>query len=594
MSCLAQIPISSPDYWPFVVLLISVTVIVVLITVMRVHAFLALILAAFTAGLLAHSLPGEPEKAHWVQAVELTTAEFGLTAGKIDVVIALASMIGLCLMESGAADKVVRRFLALLGERRAGAAILVSGYVLSIPIFFDTFFMLLLPLAVAMAMRTRKDYLLYVMAICCGGVITHSLVAPHPGPLAMAESLKLDLGLTIVVGIAVGVIPMTVTWQVVKWLNRRFAFPLRETPAMPLSHLQAVINKPESELPSFTLSILPVILPIALISTASTFVAIQGKGYDADAVSDPRALALKLRMAEDPVTRPLSAGLSPKTREGLAAYDPVDQPSLALQNAVLGDLNRIAKTNRLFLANNYPGLVLRPETARLKHLPPEGENLARFNRLFLEDAFPMVFRPTRGMNPTLFKWGEFAGNRNMALLIGAVIAIAVLMRQRGLGLAKIGEMMGPPFETAGVIILITSAGGAFGLMLKNAGVGEAVKALVEGKNTNLLLLAWLVAAVIRIAQGSATVAMLTTAAMVYPIMTGNDLPYHPVYVFVAIGFGAMVLSWMNDSGFWVVGRLSGFTERETLKSWTVVVTVNSVVGLLVCLALSSLLPFKAG
>jgi len=103
-----------------------------------------------------------------------------------------------------------------------------------------------------------------------------------------------------------------------------------------------------------------------------------------------------------------------------------------------------------------------------------------------------------------------------------------------------------------------------------------------------------VAAVIRIAQGSATVAMLTTAAMVYPIMTGNDLPYHPVYVFVAIGFGAMILSWMNDSGFWVVGRLSGFTERETLKSWTVVVTVNSVVGLLVCLALSSLLPFKAG
>jgi H+/gluconate symporter-like permease len=594
MSWLAQVPNSAPDYWPFVVLLISVTAIVVLITVMRVHAFLALILAAFTAGLLARSLPGEPEKAHWVQALELTTAEFGLTAGKIGVVIALASMIGLCLMESGAADKVVRRFLALLGERRAGAAILVSGYILSIPIFFDTFFMLLLPLAVAMAMRTGKDYLLYVMAICCGGVITHSLVAPHPGPLAMAESLKLDLGLTIMVGIVVGVIPMAVTWQVVKWLNRRFAVTLRETPAMPLSHLQAIINQPESELPSFTLSILPVILPIVLISTASTFVAIQGKGFDAGAVSDPRALMLRFRAAEDPVTRPLNAGLSPKTREGLAAYDPSALPSLALQNAVLGELNRMAKTNRLFLTREYPGVALRPETARLKNLPPEGENLARFNRLFLEDALPAVFRPTQGMNPMLFKWGEFAGNRNLALLIGAVIAIGVLMKQRGLGLAKIGEMMGPPFETAGVIILITSAGGAFGLMLKNAGVGEAVKALVEGKDINLLLLAWLVAAVIRIAQGSATVAMLTTAAMVYPIMTSTDLPYHPVYVFIAIGFGAMILSWMNDSGFWVVGRLSGFTERETLKSWTVVVTVNSVVGLAVCLALSSVLPFKAG
>jgi H+/gluconate symporter-like permease len=588
----AQIPGSGLDHWPFVVLLISVTVIVVLITVMRVHAFLALILAAFIVGLLAHKLPGEPEKTHWVQAVELTTAEFGLMAGKIGVVIALASMVGLCLMESGAADKVVRRFLAFLGERRAGVAILVSGYILSIPIFFDTFFMLLLPLAVAMAMRTGKDYLLYVMAICCGGVVTHSLVAPHPGPLAMAESLKLDLGLTIMVGIAVGAIPMTVTWQVVKWLNRRSQVPVRETPSLPLSRLQAIIDKPESELPSFTLSILPVLLPIILISTASTFVAIQGKGFDTGDVRDPQALARHLRAADDPVARSLSAGLSGKTGADLAAYDPSTLPPLALQNALLGDLNRMAKTNVLFLAGGGPEPVLRPETARLRDRALQGGNLARFNRLFLEDAWPTVFRPKRGMHPTLFQWGEFLGNRNVALLIGAVIAIGVLMKQRGLGLAKVAQLMGPSFETAGVIILITSAGGAFGLMLNNAGVGEAVKALVEGRDINLLLLAWLVAAVIRVAQGSATVAMLTAAAMVYPIMTGVDLPFHPVYVFMAIGFGAMTLSWMNDSGFWVVGRLSGFTERETLKSWTVVVTVNSVVGLLTCLVLSSLLPFR--
>ena len=148
-----------------------------------------------------------------------------------------------------------------------------------------------------------------------------------------------------------------------------------------------------------------------------------------------------------------------------------------------------------------------------------------------------------------------------------------------------------PFATAGVIILITSAGGAFGLMLKNAGVGDAVKALVEGKDVNLLLLAWMVAAVIRVAQGSATVAMLTTAAMIYPIMSeAGVLPYHPVYIFLAIGFGAMICSWMNDSGFWVVGKLSGFTEKETLKTWTVAVTVNSLVGLVVCLVCSKFVP----
>jgi GntP family gluconate:H+ symporter len=225
---------------------------------------------------------------------------------------------------------------------------------------------------------------------------------------------------------------------------------------------------------------------------------------------------------------------------------------------------------------------------------PQADNLIRVNRMLIEDAFADELQPATGMNPALYSWGVFWGNRNIALLLGAVIALFVLVRQKkGLTLARIAEMIEPPFATAGVIILITSAGGAFGLMLKNAGVGDAVKALV-GDNVSgayLLLLSWLVAGVIRIAQGSATVAMLTTAAMIYPIMSGGAaLPYHPVYIFMAIGFGAMICSWMNDSGFWVVGKLSGFTEKETLKTWTVALTVNSVAGLLVCLVFSKLVP----
>ena len=151
-------------------------------------------------------------------------------------------------------------------------------------------------------------------------------------------------------------------------------------------------------------------------------------------------------------------------------------------------------------------------------------------------------------------------------------------------------MIGPPFETAGVIILITSAGGAFGLMLKNAGVGDAIKGLVAGREVNLILLSWLVAGVIRVAQGSATVAMLTTAAMIYPIMSDSMLPYHPIYIFMAIGCGAMICSWMNDSGFWVVGRLSGFTEKETLKTCTIVLTVNSVAGVVQTMIFAKLRP----
>jgi GntP family gluconate:H+ symporter len=482
MQIIAQIaPGAAVSMWPFAVLAISLGAIIFMITKLRLHAFLALIFAAILAGLLAEKLPGEygttstpsKEKSHWVQAVELTTAEFGATAGKISVVIALAAVIGYCLMESGAADKVVRRFLALFGQARAGDAIATSSYLLSIPIFFDTFFMLLLPLSRALRVRTGKDYLLFVMAICCGGTVTHSLLAPHPGPLAMAEALKLDLGLTIIVGLVIGIFPATASWFVVKWINRNMEIPLRETSGASLADLEKIVAKPESELPSTFFSIIPVILPILLISLASTF----------DAVS-------------------------------------------SLKNG----------------------------------------------------------------NAGLYSFVQFAGNRNVALIIGTFFALALLKAQQQISLAKIFEEIGPCLETAGMIILITSAGGAFGLMLKNAGVGDAIQGLLKGSSVNLLFVSWTVAAVIRIAQGSATVAMLTTAAMISPLLTEGNLPYHPVYIFCAIGFGAMMLSWMNDSGFWVVGRLSGFTEKETLKTWTIVVSVNSIVGLLVTWVASIILP----
>jgi gluconate:H+ symporter, GntP family len=583
--------LAAVDFWPFAVLIISVVLIIILITVVRMHAFLALILAAFAAGMLARSLPqvpGEPSRSHWLQAVELSTREFGLVAGRIGVVIALASVIGMCLMESGAADKVVRRFLAVFGEKRAGAAILISGYIISIPIFFDTFFMLLLPLARAMTLRTGKDYLLYIMAICCGGTVTHSLVAPHPGPLAMAETLKLDLGLTIMVGIVVGTVPTAVSWFVSRFLNRRVQIPVRETSGASAADLRAVIDKPESQLPSFAVAITPVVLPILLISFASTLIAIQTKGFDSGDITNPTALIARLRTGTDPVSQYLRANLSETNRFRFEQFDAASPKA-----ALVEELNKAIRANpSWYAAEKFQGVQLRPQTAALARETLQGDNLVRFHRGLIEDAYPDALRPTTGLNPTFFKCGEFIGNRNIALLIGTIIAVLILMRQRRFNLAKIGELIGPPFETAGVIILITSAGGAFGLMLKNAGVGEAIKAAVAGKDINLILLSWTVAAVIRIAQGSATVAMLTTAAMVYPIMSGGGvLPYHPIYIFLAIGFGAMMLSWMNDSGFWVVGKLSGFTEKETLKTWSVVLSVNSLAGLIITLLLSKLVPF---
>jgi gluconate:H+ symporter, GntP family len=487
------------SYWPFAILAISVAFIILAITKLRMHAFLALILAAFLTGFLtpsftASSLAKIPSAIlsdakvnSWIAAVELTAVEFGNAAGGIAISIGLASIIGLCLMESGAADKVVRRFLAAFGEKRAGLALLASTYVLSIPIFFDTMFMLMVPLARALALRTGKNYLLYIMAICCAGVITHTLTVPHPGPLAMVDNLHVDPGLSLLWGLVAGVLPCLVCYALVRWLDARLHVPLRETPGAPLSELAQITHKPESELPSFLASVAPVLLPILLI--------------------------------------------------GLGSFWKVFADYPAAVNAVGGSAG-FASVSKVVL---------------------------------------------------------LLGNKNIALTFGTVIAIVVLARQRRLSVGALEPLLAAPIGTAATIIVITAAGGAFGGMLRHAGVGDAIKAVAAAYSINLLLLGWITAAVLKIAQGSTTVALIATSSIIWPMMdpaTNPALPYHPMYVFLATGFGGLCCSWMNDSGFWVVSKLGGLTEKETLKSWTVLLTAISVVGLLFTLLASRLLPLN--
>jgi len=488
---------ASTNHWPFAILAISVVFIIVAITRLRLHAFLALTLAAFLTGFLTQefsasalarlpaALQADARANSWVAAVELTAIEFGGAAGSIAISIGLASIIGLCLMESGAADKVVRRFLAAFGEKRAPFALLAATYVLSIPIFFDTMFMLMIPLARALCLRTGKNYLLYVMCICAAAVLTHSLTVPHPGPLAMVDNLRVDPGTSLFWGIAAGILPLIIGYYVVKWIDSRHSVPLRETAGASLTELEEISRPPESSLPSFALSIAPVLLPIFLIGAASFLKVLAG----------------------------------------------------------------------------YPGAV---------------------NALGGADSFAAINRIV-----------VLVGNKNVALIIGTVIAMWVVARQRKLGLAALGKLLEGPLGTAATIILITAAGGSFGAMLRHAGVGDAVKNVAAQYSLNLVLLAWTTAFVVRIAQGSATVAMITASAILWPMIDpaiNAVLPFHPMYVFLAIGFGAFGCSWMNDSGFWVVSKLGALTEKETLRSWTVLSTVLSVAGLILTFLASKLLP----
>lgn len=462
--------LTTSPYWPFAVLLISIVAVVFMISKLRFHPFIALIVSAILAGLLSTDLPGVVGQHPLVTAVELPMLEFGATAGKIAWVIALAAVIGTAMMKSGAAENIVNWLLRVLGEKQAAVAMLVSGFILSIPVFFDTVFFLLIPLAITLALKTGKNYILYIAAIGGGAAITHILVPPTPGPLIMAETLNIDLGFAIVGGVMVGILPGIIALFVGKWLNRRFDIPVR----VPSEDVIAIVHTnafdAEGKAPSLFMSILPVLLPVALISFDS------------------------------------------------------------IANAVM-------------------------------------------------DTVPA--------------WVSFWGNKNIAMALGTVVALWLWVKKERLTKEQLWEGVSTPLEVAGVIILITSAGGAFGAMLKHSGIGEAIQQATTNFNVHYVFLAWLISAVMKTAQGSSTVAMITSASiMVALVGTGENLPYHPIYLFFAISFGSIFISWMNDSGFWVVAKMSRLTEKEALQTWTVLLAIIGFLGMVQVMLLSWILPLK--
>ena len=197
---------------------------------------------------------------------ERVAAAFGTTCGKIGILIAMAAIIGKCLLDSGAADRIVRSALGVVGERGAPFAFVGSGFVLGVPVFFDTVFYLMMPLGKALRMRTKRNYLLYILTIVAGGTMAHSLVPPTPGPLMVAEELNVDLGLMIVLGVLVGLCSSGAAMVYAYWRNANNEVPLRESPDMSLEDLEALSQQDSASLPPLSLSLLPIVLPVLMIS----------------------------------------------------------------------------------------------------------------------------------------------------------------------------------------------------------------------------------------------------------------------------------------------------------------------------------------
>jgi len=475
---------------PFILLLVGILTVVGGIIRFKLHAFLALTLAALVVGIFTpkellvkhfHQEKGETiEQANKLADKNIGTrlAEgFGRTSTKIGILIAMAAIIGTCLMESGGALRIVRSFLSLLGEKRAPEALAGSSFLLGIPVFFDTLFYLMIPLARALAAQTRKNYVLYVMAIVAGGAMTHSLVPPTPGPLVVAGELGVDLGRMIVGGILVGLVGMTGAFAYARWYNENHPIELKDTSDQKENKFLRLAETPDEQLPGLFASLSPILIPVLLIA---------GK-------------------------------------------------SIVLQFA-----------------------------------PTGGD----------------------GMNGIIWDSLMILGDKNLALTLGALLALRQLLKSKLQEKPELAESVKSSLQSAGVIILITGMGGAFGGILQQTSLGLEVSAFVSSQNFGslaILMVAYFTTSVIRIAQGSATVAMVTSIGIVGGLVE-QGIGIDPVYLALAIGCGAKPIPWMNDSGFWVVGKLSGFTEAETFKTFSIVIALQGVFGGIAVLTLAYFLP----
>jgi len=450
-------------FGPVVCLLAGIGLILVLLLYFRFHPFISLIISALAVAFLSDRIPAG-------QAVVTVSSGFADLMGKIGILLVLASIIGSCLVESGAADRIIRTFGRIFGAGKEHYSFLASGFVLSMPVFFDTVFYLLAPLVRAAYARRKRDYALMICAAAAGGAITHALVPPTPGPVVVAQTLNVSLGLTFLMGVVISIVPALVggVWYA-SFINRRLEISPQPVYGMSIEEMEKTARSPDSELPSFLQSLIPVAVPVLLISL-STLTAV--------------------------LTLPLG-------------------------------------------------------TARIL------------------DIF---------------------GDKDIAFLLGSALAIRLVVKQRGLSIRRVFTLLEPAIASGTSIAFITCSGGAFGKALTGSGVGELIAETARDWGISFLVLAFVTALLIRAAQGSATVAMITTSGIIAPAIAAVDLGYHPVYLVSVIGFGATACSWMNDSGFWIVCKMGGLTETETLKTWSVLLTLIAIVGFFWALLLAYFIP----
>jgi gluconate:H+ symporter, GntP family len=481
-----------------ILLLVSVAFIVVSTCKFQLHPFLALLFAAVGFGLCA----GMPLD----EIVESINDGFGGTIGSIGIVIIAGVIIGQFLENSGGAYAMADMILKVIGKKHVPMAMSIIGYVISVPVFADSGFVILTPLNRALSKEAKISLATSAIALATGLIATHCLVPPTPGPIYAALYLKADLGYVIVLGLFVSAVALFVGWLfATKVASRVYIDP---DPKVSEADVRAKLEGAPSPLKAFT----PIVVPILLIVANSFF------GHPPE---------------------------SPAPAAEQVVADANEAELANLETTVAGE----DEQEQILAAADDSGLES-PGTATA--VPGEKE--------------PLNFKDVIG----------FLGQPVIALLIGVLLAF-MLPKKLDKEMLSANGWVGQAVLGAALIIMVTGAGGAFGQVLRNSQIKTVLGESLSQANLGIFL-PFVIATALKTAQGSSTVALITTSALIEPLMTplGFETPMAKALVVLSIGAGSMMLSHANDSFFWVVTQMTKMDVKTGYKLHT---TATLAIGL---------------
>ena len=429
----------------------AVVALIVLIARFKMHPFVVLVVVSIALGIVA----GMPLGA----VVKAFQDGVGGVLAFIAIVVALGTMLGKMMAESGGATRIATTLIAMFGERRVHWAIMFVAFIVGIPVFFQVGFVLLIPLVFTIARRTGMSLVKIGIPLVAGLSVVHGLVPPHPAAMLAVGAYQADVGLTIAYAILVGLPTASLAGPIfASWIAPRIALPAENPVA---AQFTADV---EREMPSFGIAVFTVLLPVILMLFAS--------------------------------------------------------------------------------------------------------------------AADVLLEPTSTLHMAL----DFIGSPIVSLLLALLFSFWSLGYKRGFTNDQILKFTNDCLAPTATILLVIGAGGGFNRVLIESGVGKAIADVAIGAQASPLLLAWIIAALIRVATGSATVAMTTAAGIVAPIALATPGTSAELLV-LATGAGSLVLSHVNDSGFWLIKEFFSMTVPQTLKTWTVAETIIGVAGLVSTLLL---------